>query len=315
MKRFLSLLKLRDESGAALVIVAISMVALLGLTALVIDGGRLYLEKSKLQKAVDAAVLAGAQGLTTNQARAIENAEDVSQKNGYPLIKDNLTLTNDSIKAVKQINVPLTFARVLGINTADVSATAKAIIAPLKSAKGIAPIAVEKSAVPDKTNITCGNVENESGKNSPGNCGFLDIDGNGAPDVEDGIKNGSKKMVSIGDKVSTETGDMNGPIKKAVETDSDSLINSDKDKDWCQSAATADNTCKRVIYIAIIDSWESINGKKQVEILGFAPFWVKEYDSQGKNKSIVGQFINSVTAGEIGESGSYNYLKGVKLVE
>jgi hypothetical protein len=324
MKRFLRLLNLRDESGAALVVVAISMVALLGFTALAIDGGRLYIEKSRLQKALDAAVLAGSQKLiladsneSVNQAKMI--AKDISQKNGYELLDTDIkeVIHNSYIKVTKTVPVSLTFAKVLGFNETNVTASAKAIVAPIKSAMGIAPIAVEKSAFPDKTDITCGNVDDESGKNSPGNCGFLRIDGDGAPYVEDGIKNGSKKTVSVGDKVFTEPGDMNGPVNKAVETDPDSLINSDKDKLYCQSAATADNTCKRVIYIAIIDSWSGVNGSKEVEILGFAPFWVKEYDNKGKNKSIVGQFIGSVTTGVSGDpGGSYNYgLYGVKLTE
>ena len=61
MKRYMERLNLKDESGATVVIVALFMVVLLGFAALAIDGGRLYLEKSELQKALDAAVLAGAQ--------------------------------------------------------------------------------------------------------------------------------------------------------------------------------------------------------------------------------------------------------------
>jgi Flp pilus assembly protein TadG len=321
MKRLLRLLNLRDESGAALVITAIAMVALLGFTALAIDGGRLYLEKSKLQKAMDAAVLAGAHKLllvdsneSVDQAKVV--AKDISQKNGYSLLNTDIEAIHKThIKATKQVDVPLTFAKAIGINTATISASAKAIVAgSLNSTHGIAPIAIEKSAVPNKTILTCGEEENESGKKSPGNCGFIRIDGSGAPFIEEGIKNGSKTIVSEGDKVYPEPGVMNGPVDKAVESSIDSIINSDKDKPHCQSAATADNTCKRVIYVAIINSWDGINGSsKPVEIIGFVPFWVKEYDNEGNQKNIKGQFITVVNSGETG--GSEYGLYGVKLAE
>ena len=117
MKRLLGLVNLRDESGAVLVIVAISMVALLGFTALVIDGGRLYTEKSKLQKAMDAAVLAGAQGIRTSEVQAKSIARDVSQKNGYSLTQnEELTIVGNSIKAEKEVSVSMTFAKALGMN-------------------------------------------------------------------------------------------------------------------------------------------------------------------------------------------------------
>lgn len=304
MKRLIRLLNLRDESGAVLVIVAISMVALIGFAALAIDGGRLYSEKSKLQKALDAAVLAGAQGLTTSESRAIEIAEDVSQKNGFLLTEDDLTLTSDSIRATKQINVPLTFARVIGMNNTAVSAAAKAIIAPLKKGNGIAPIAVEYSAVPSGTELNCGNP----GTNH-GNCGFLDINGNGANGLADGIKNGSTFEIGT-EFAETEPGEKWGPVREAIQY----LIDSDKDKSQCQSLSTADNSCSRLITIVVIDTWENADGKSTVKVVGLAAYWIEKL--QGNR--IIGHFKDWVVApGETGsgtEIGEYN-LFGVKLVE
>ncbi|HYH03167.1 MAG TPA: pilus assembly protein TadG-related protein, partial [Bacillota bacterium] len=64
--------KLRSEDGVVMVIAALMLVALLGATALAIDSGRVYLTRSRLQKAADAAALAGAQRLmmTENSATA-----------------------------------------------------------------------------------------------------------------------------------------------------------------------------------------------------------------------------------------------------
>lgn len=304
MKKLFRLLNLTDESGAVLVVVAITMVALLGFTALAIDGGRLYSEKSQLQNALDAAVLAGAQGLKTSEERAIGNAVGVSQRNGVPLTESDLTLTNDSIKAVKKINIPLTFARVLGINNTVVSAKAKAVVAPLKKANGIVPIAIEQKDVPHKTIINCGD---KNPGEQYGNCGYLRIDGSGAKDLEDAIKNGV--TYEVGTPVSTETGYNTGPVGDAV----DFLIESDKSKAHCQNASTADNSCKRVITIVVIETWDGINGHKPVTPIGFASYWVEKYE----DKKLYGHFTKMVSPGEIGSGtaiGEYN-LYGVKLVE
>jgi hypothetical protein len=329
MKRIIRLLNLRDESGAALVLVAILMVALLGFTALAIDGGRLFSEKSQLQKALDSAVLAGAQGLRTSKERAVEIAVNVSQENGLPITEDDLNITNDSIRATKQINVPLTFARVLGLNNAAINAIAKAEVAPLKSSGGIAPIAVTKSDVLNHGTVTgfvalncekdnSGKDKEDKGKGdgntdnpgeNQGNCGYLDLGekGGGAAGVADDIINGSD--YEIGTTVLTKPGQNVGPVDKAIET----IINNDKDKAQCNSPTTADNSCDRVITLVVIDTWDDVHGSDQRNVVGFASYWVDRYE----NKTIYAKLIKIVAPGEIGagtEIGEYN-LYGVKLVE
>lgn len=304
MKKLLNLINLRDESGAVAVIVAISMVALLGFTALVIDGGRLYSEKSKLQKAMDATVLAGAQGLRTSESRAISIAKDISKDNGYGVAESELTFTSDSIKATKQVSVPMTFAKVIGINNVTVSATAKAIIAPLKKAKGIAPLAVEQKEVPNGVVLNCGN---SNPGNHHGNCGYLDF-GSGADGLANAFINGA--TFDIGTKiVETEPGGKQGKVEEAINT----LINNDAGKAHCQSASTADNSCDRVITIVVIDSWDGANGKSNLNVVGFAAYWLEKYE----DKKLYGTFIKMVSPGEIGGGtgiGEHN-LYGVKLVE
>ncbi len=54
-----------EEKGSVMVMVVIALIVLIGFTGLVIDGGSLYLTKSRLQNAADAAALAGAQSLPT----------------------------------------------------------------------------------------------------------------------------------------------------------------------------------------------------------------------------------------------------------
>src|SRR3954453_20304270 len=56
----------QDEKGQAIAILAISLAALLGLTAIVIDGGNAFVQQRSTQNAVDAAALAGATVMVKN---------------------------------------------------------------------------------------------------------------------------------------------------------------------------------------------------------------------------------------------------------
>jgi Flp pilus assembly protein TadG len=306
MKNILHFEKLRDENGGVLVFVAIFMVVLLGFTAIVIDGGRLYTEKSKLQKALDAAVLAGAQGLRTSESRSREIATDISDKNGFKVSESELTFSSDSIKATKQVNVPMTFAKVIGITNTTISATAKAKVAPLTKASGIAPIVIEKSNIPNASVLNCG--ETNPGT-LQGNCGYLKSD---TSNLRDAIMGGA--TYEVGKTAFTDPGGSVGQVKQAI----DAIIALDVSKPHCQSASTADNLCARVITVVVIDEWldvdgKEVTGKSEVNIIGFAAYWIDRYE----DKKLYGEFIKMIAPGEIGGgtgTGDFN-LYGVKLVE
>ncbi|WP_394173035.1 pilus assembly protein TadG-related protein [Guptibacillus hwajinpoensis] len=299
MKALRSLLK--SERGNVAVMFAISMTVLLGATAMVVDIGRLYHEKRILQNAMDASALAGAQGLLTSQASASTLAKEYADKNAFPIGSGDLTITSQSIKVAKESTVPMTFARIFGIQQASVSASAKAEVGLLKSVKRITPITIEYTAIPHETQLKCGNP----GENK-GNCGYLDINSNGASGLATNIINGVE--LAPGTKfVQTEPGQKWGPVKNAFQT----LIDNDATKSHCQSAATADKSCDRIIIIPLIKTWAGVNGKSLVEIVGFASYWLERVED---DKQIVGKFKETVSSGEIGGSGPGN-VYGVKLVE
>ena len=77
-----ALTRLRSERGQALVLAALAMVVILGFAALSIDVGYWYSQKREVQKAVDAAALAGAQELPDNPAAAEAVAREYLAKNG-----------------------------------------------------------------------------------------------------------------------------------------------------------------------------------------------------------------------------------------
>jgi Flp pilus assembly protein TadG len=165
----LSRLKLTDQRGAAAILVAVSMLALLGFAAIAVDTGYLMVAKNELQNVADASALAATRQLgaiyepmthaeqlnyTCDPGTIFPIAQNVAQKNkagGKSItVKDSdvvigqwnsethtFTPTLDQPDAVKvtarrdaSINGPVTtfFAKILGIDTADVTADAIAAL-------------------------------------------------------------------------------------------------------------------------------------------------------------------------------------------
>ncbi|MRH44308.1 hypothetical protein GH741_16820 [Aquibacillus halophilus] len=307
------------ENGNALVIMALALVVLLGFVALAVDAGRVYSQKASLQKALDSAVIGGAQVLLEGGGDPEAKAIDISTKNSFVLGDSEVVSDVNSVTASKETTVPMTFARVLGINSKKVSAVAEAEIKLLTAGIGITPIAVEKDAIPGETNLKCGSTGTYSG-----NCGYLDIDTTGASGLAEAIINGVE--ISITDDVvfaDTETGQKWGPVKDAFQD----LIDKDEGHNGkgypgiplCNSFDTFDQSevaCNRVIYIVVVDTFKDVTGKDVVEIVGFAQYWLDEVINS--TKSVTGKFIKQISVENINEEvGSHEdyLLKTVKLVK
>ena len=130
---------LADESGAVLVLVAVSLFMILGATGLALDLGRGYLEKMRIGRAVDAAALAGARALRSGQATALSQANAVARANGVAAGQGTGTSvtfgTNargeNTVTVSASRAVPTTFIRILGHMQMDVGAIATAAVPPL----------------------------------------------------------------------------------------------------------------------------------------------------------------------------------------
>ncbi|WP_426996565.1 pilus assembly protein TadG-related protein [Pseudarthrobacter sp. N5] len=132
-----------SERGAVSVIVAILLVALLGFSAIAVDVGMMYAERTQLRNGADAAALAVAQKCAKNDAdaecsttsplaRSLANSnagDGLSNIKSTVLDKSNrtVTVTAGAQEAGKAPNeVSLFFARALGFNTAEVTAPSTA---------------------------------------------------------------------------------------------------------------------------------------------------------------------------------------------
>jgi len=117
----------KKEEGAVLVIAAFSMVILLTMAAFVIDLGLVDLEKQKLQTALDAASLAGAQALP-DTATATNTANQYIQLNGFSPSIAKITFSNSNsvinITATKMM--PYMFAQIINFDNSEVNAVSAA---------------------------------------------------------------------------------------------------------------------------------------------------------------------------------------------
>ena len=131
-----------DDEGAVAVIVALSAVLLLVLSAFVIDLGNVYATKARLQSAVDSAALAAAQYVATpgacpapaaNSAR--RTAIAYAAANGVAVICTDVTVdaTTSSVSVEAAENVPFFFGNIVRVAGATPRARA---VAKLTTAAG-----------------------------------------------------------------------------------------------------------------------------------------------------------------------------------
>ena len=94
--RIMKIKRFKSENGVVTVIVALSIVALMTVTALTIDVGSLYEERRFLQTVADSAALAGVQELPENVNAAIDKAIEYASNMYDPkvVLIDGFHLTN-----------------------------------------------------------------------------------------------------------------------------------------------------------------------------------------------------------------------------
>lgn len=135
------------ERGQAVVLTVVSLAVMLGMCALVLDVGAWFRTDRQLQATADAAALAGAQELPKNPGAAQSVALDYADRNGGNVASADVVVTktfnpNDtiSVKAAKtDVGV---FSQLLGIDTANISAGAKARVDSPLRVRYVAPMVV-----------------------------------------------------------------------------------------------------------------------------------------------------------------------------
>ncbi len=298
-----SLRILNKEQGSVAIILSMAMVALLGFSGLAIDVGVTLIERTKLSNALDASVLAAAQDLPDGSAKAIATAEQYLTSNDVSLNSVTIQVSPDgkSIEIIGNRNVPHYFMKVLGIDSSEVAANSKAIIAPVKSVKGgIRPFAVEDFDYVYGDLIT---LKQGAGDSYNGNFGVVALGGTGNSIYEYNAFYGYDGELKIGDGIPTEPGNMAGVsnqlkayINSIYETFEDHPKNSD-----------------RLWTIPLVDTLE-VDGRGYITVTGFAQVFVENVYNQSGKINVDARFVKFVVNGAIDMAAEDNGVYGVKLV-
>lgn len=291
-----------DEGGNIAIIVALSMVAMLGTVAMVTDVGSTYMAKDKLINALDAGALAGAENLFQGQAAATQAAQTYVANNGESVDQVVVNLTADTVDLYRTIQIPFYFAKVLGFTGITYQAHVQAAAGTLVSGTGFVPIGVQEQTFQFGQEYT---LSDGAGEGEDGNYGFLALGGNGACVFEQNLMYGYSGTLTVGEQVETEPGVMKGPVEDAINY----RLNLAPDAEF----ATANDQSPRVMLLPVIDSTGE-NGKSTVTIVGFAAFFLDGLQNSGGHQEIIGRFMQMVVPGEVG-SGTNFGLYGVKLTQ
>jgi Putative Flp pilus-assembly TadE/G-like len=278
--------RIRSDSGQAFVFVAFTLTVLVGMAALVIDGGSWYRAQRHLQTAADAAALAGAQELPTKPSSATTVAIDYGTvRNGSGLDALSVTPTiprSDTIHVSATAKAPGIFARVISAAFNEVSLGAEAeaqVFAPL-SMKNVAPIAVYKDMACIVSNPSCFGQPvtvafDEDAEFDPtkSKFGLLDLDRDGtvgAADIKSWIEDGYPEHLPINTDYPPANGEKNG-IKQELEDAADE---------------------ERVLMFPVFDSASASTG---YHVIGWAAFVIDEVVTwTGNEHEFTGHFVTFI---------------------
>lgn len=197
-------MKMRRQSGQILVLVAVGLVAMIGMAGLVIDGGRAYAEERSLEAAAEAGAHAGAFLLEKNwngdngnfgsltDAQVRTSAQNFAQYNGWNsangdtfymdyVYADRTTHVATMDTKVRGVMVALgkpqtaTFTRILGFQLYSVFARATAMFGAAIQA-GAIPLGIDDgcAGIPPQYYVTVG-AQPANGGGAFGTCNFSSI--------------------------------------------------------------------------------------------------------------------------------------------
>ncbi len=297
----------QSRKGATAVIFALALTMILMMSALTIDVGASAMHKAKLIAALDSSALAGAQEYITNSDNVNNIVEQYLVNNSMDITSPEITIdeTVRTIQISGSIQRDFYFARIFGFNNGIISGTSKARIDNISSLEGARPIAVVHQ---DFVYGDLYTLKEGGGDGTTGNYAAIALGGGGAAIYKDNLLNGYTGKISVGDKIQTETGNIAG----ATETSIHHLIDSCSHYPLC-TYSSYNRHCSRIMFIPVVNTL-TVNGKKYVEVLGFATFFLEGVVNKAGQAEVIGRFITynmeGTTSSDINDYGTY----GIKLV-
>jgi hypothetical protein len=325
--------RLRFSKGQIAVVMILVMPVLLGVIGLGADVGVLYYNWVALQKAADAAALAGASQLTgdpatTTDSVVVSTGTQYAKINGVTQTSDTILVSpasdDKSVSVYLSRKVPYYFLQLVGLKSGKVTAKATAGVLPTSGVCGAAPFGLPcrqdcngngcygQTAAPGAGDSTCGgayqfNTANLSAGTQiqlksdwsitgvPGNWDPLAIGGSGASTYRSNIGHGESRILHAGDTVPTETGNIVGPTGQGFTDRGLTLPNSTVATVPESPYTTLSASDPHVMIAPLVDyTAAGKNGKTNVPILDFVTLYVTGL--LGNNNTIVATVIPPLAA-------------------
>lgn len=327
----------RDDSGVTALVVALLMVALMGVAALTVDVGSMYAERRQLQTAADAAVLAGVLELPANPNSAVQVATEYLNLNTTRVDDVAITVsstwaTNDTITAViRDTDKELFFAQVLGQDTAEIGAHATAMVGSPTSYAGVLPFGVMAQGTTtapygystgQEVTLVC-----DTGDQVSGNWQYVDLlPYSTATNTKGVIDNGgTDSPISLGAIIKTQPGSADNPNYTAVSNllatycapHSINSVYRDPTTGIYEPKHLDGTTCRRLITVPIITinsgdpyNWLSVKGSSvDVKVVGFVNMFISN-NPTFKDGALKATFIQ-VASPNAGEPGAVRPFGGL----
>lgn len=285
-------MSLTEDRGSVAILVALALLAFLGFSALVVDVGMAYAAHAKLQNALDAAALAGAQSLPQDPNQATVLAEGNAAQNGVSSLNVSFAQNNQEIIVSGQASQRTFFAAIWGITSLSLGAVSKAMAVPPTALQGLVPLSIEQQTFVYGQTYT---LKSGAGEGDSGWYGAVQLSGPGASIYEEDLMHGCSSTVHIGDILSVQHGNISGPTQSAISY----RINEDGGEGDEQD--TPDHfspNAPNLVYVPVVN----VVDHSEVEVVGFAAFLLNSVQGEGNDSVVTGSFVQTHIIGGADQS-------------
>lgn len=312
--------RVRREDGQALILFAGGLVAFLGLVGMSVDIGQLAYTRTDLQKAADAAALAGAQdlaGLVPSTEHARGAANNYVTKNGGAGTSATITFSkrnrfNDVIRVQATRRVNYGFLSFVGLSGANPSAQAAAYAGVAVSVRSLNGMAVLPWAINNDAFTGFGVRTGLQPANAQGGLGTYNLVSINPPNGQsyaDAIANGVTAPIVAGASYRTNIAD-GTTFSPQTAGAINGRVNARASEAW----NTFRGGSPRVVLIPVVNGGIP-NAPNPVTITTFRAFFLEQADT--RNSVIYGRFVEvNISGGDIAPPGATPILDlGVHVIK
>jgi hypothetical protein len=290
----------KSNCGQAYVLTILFLLVLLAMAAAVLDVGSWYRAHRSLQATVDAAALAGAQGLPQDTGEASALASEYAEKNGggsMDISFSTKVFFHDTITVEGERPAPGFFAKVFGVDSITVRTEASARAGYPVAAKWVAPIVVNINhpmlqpcgsdpvcedatslAYDNKNSPGKGSKGKDGGNDGAGSFGFINLTGEGgvgSNELGEWIDEGFDEFLYANENYTVSTGN---PFSSTN----------------IEGALEGKMAEGLPLLFPIYDTLTGTGDNAEYHIVGFVAFVITDIDFQGTNEIIYGHFVGDI---------------------